>query len=167
MLRPQSLPMLPEVSMNTTRYTDTLYQNQQFFPLMGERPQNPVGNIISGFTALQELEAFLDREPQPILLYFYNSSRPEDVRILKKIIEPLVEGTVTRVAIVDETKLPEAFCKYGHGRCRDKPFIARLFKRHVLRFLTKPITYKNVCQFITSTVQWRFKSFYTLDTAGR
>jgi hypothetical protein len=155
-------PMTPDVSMNCNRYVDTVYNNQAYFQRIGARYENtPVGNLVVLPTGRSFTE-YINREPNSLLVYFYDPSVPEQVAIINDIWKPLLNNSVTKVVLVDVNKFPKIACKYGYAR--KFPFLVRLIRGKVLRFLNKPFTYKNVCQFVTSTVQWRFKGFFSNDT---
>ena len=160
-------PMQRDVSMSMNRYVDTAYSNQAFFPTVSARYLNPTisksGNIID-FDSEQDLENYLNRENKSILAYVYCSSDPSQVSIIQDILKPLVRGTVTKIVLIDQIKFYRLACKYGYKRTM--PFVMRLIRGNVLRFLNKSFTYKNVRQFITSTSQWRSKGFYVLDISG-
>jgi len=157
-------PMALDMPMNANRYVDTVYNNQAYFPRIGARYENvPVGHLVVLPTPLA-LQEYINREPNSLMVYFYDPRVRSQRIIVDTIFDPLLRNTVSKIVLVDVNKFPRLACKYGYAR--SLPVLVRLIRGKVLRFFNKSFTYKNVCQFVTSTVQWRFKGFFATDISG-
>ena len=143
--------------MELDRYVDSAPPDEFDLRKMHARYKNPdsVGNVIALCSAA-DFDAFLSRAMRPVLVYVYSSLDASQTHVISEIFHPLLDGTITRVLLLDRIRFPELARKYTFGKPAEQPLLMRLYKRMVLRHFSNTWTYANVSRFVTARTCKRF-----------
>jgi hypothetical protein len=152
-----------EVPMRRSRYSNGCVENEMTFPIMGQLPSNPVGNVFVPQTKAQ-FDDFIVRSTNPVVAYFFCSDNSEQMAIYNRLAQS-VYGSTNQVVMVDSTHLPDVVCTYSWPD-RPLPLVTRLYKTHLIRIMEGPFTLERLCLFVNSPSQWRNKGFYPQTNNG-
>ena len=149
-----SIPI--ETSLRQSAYTNGYIENEMTFPIMQELPSVPTFGLFECQTERSFAE-FTVRSTKPVVAIFYSSDDDGQLALLREL--SLYLPSNSPIVAVDSQKTPAVVCTFGWPD-RPTPFIARLFKTHVIRFMDGPLNTERILLFADSTRQWRNQGFY-------